>query len=98
MIIKTKANSRLFSKVSAVLLSLTFLAACGENSVSKDANSDINADRGVRLYVFDCGNLRFESMAIFNLSDDETDIRELIVPCYIIDHPKGTVLWDGGLP
>ena len=98
MIIKTKANSRLFSKVSAVLLSLTFLAACGENSVSKNANSDINVDRGVRLYVFDCGNLRFESMAIFNLSDDETDIRELIVPCYIIDHPKGIVLWDGGLP
>ena len=79
MIIKTKANSRLFSKVSAVLLSLTFLAACGENSVSKNANSDINVDRGVRLYVFDCGNLRFESMAIFNLSDNETDIRELDV-------------------
>ena len=98
MLIKMKANSRFCSKVSTVLLSLAFLAACGESSVGTEANSDADSDRAVRLYVFDCGNLRFQSMAMFNVSDDETDVRELIVPCYIIDHPEGTVLWDGGLP
>ena len=98
MFIKMKANSIFCSKVSTVLLSLTFLAACGESAVSTGANSDNSSDRAVRLYVFDCGNLRFESMAMFNVSDDETEVRELIEPCYIIDHPKGTVLWDGGLP
>jgi len=98
MFIKMKANSIFCSKVSTVLLSLAFLAGCGESSVSTEANSDADSDRAVRLYVFDCGNLRFQSMAMFNVSDDETDVRELIVPCYIIDHPEGTVLWDGGLP
>ena len=25
-------------------------------------------------------------------------MRELIVPCYIVEHPNGRMLWDGGLP
>jgi hypothetical protein len=35
---------------------------------------------------------------MFSISNDETDVRELIVPCYIIEHEKGRLLWDGGLP
>ena len=98
MMIKMKANSRFRSKISTVLLSLIFLAGCGESSVGTEADSDADSDGTVRLYVFNCGNLRFQSMAMFNVGDDETEVRELIVPCYIIDHPEGTVLWDGGLP
>ena len=51
-----------------------------------------------KLYVFDCGRLSFETLVRFSIEDDETDVRELIVPCYIIDHPDGRMLWDGGLP
>ena len=25
-------------------------------------------------------------------------MRELAVPCYVIEHPRGRMLWDGGLP
>jgi glyoxylase-like metal-dependent hydrolase (beta-lactamase superfamily II) len=42
--------------------------------------------------------LRFESIESFSISDDETDIRDLIVPCYVVEHEKGRLLWDGGLP
>jgi glyoxylase-like metal-dependent hydrolase (beta-lactamase superfamily II) len=52
----------------------------------------------VKLYVFDCGMLRFESIEDFSIADDETDIRDLIVPCYVVEHEKGRLLWDGGLP
>ena len=37
-------------------------------------------------------------MVSLNVKDDETDVRELFVPCYIVDDPLGTVLRDGGLP
>jgi len=40
----------------------------------------------------------FESIEPFSISDDETDIRDLIVPCYVVEHEKGRLLWDGGLP
>ena len=51
-----------------------------------------------RLYVFDCGMLSFEDVAAFGLTNDETDVREMIVPCYMIEHEQGRLLWDGGLP
>ena len=53
----------------------------------------------LRLYEFDCGRLRYDSPEAigFGVQDDATDVRELFVPCYVIDHPAGRLLWDGGL-
>jgi glyoxylase-like metal-dependent hydrolase (beta-lactamase superfamily II) len=52
----------------------------------------------LKLYVFDCGMIRFNNIDFFSISNDETEIRDLIVPCYVIEHDKGRLLWDGGLP
>jgi glyoxylase-like metal-dependent hydrolase (beta-lactamase superfamily II) len=52
----------------------------------------------LKLYVYDCGMLSFESVEWFGINDDETDVRDLIVPCYVIEHDKGRLLWDGGMP
>jgi hypothetical protein len=52
----------------------------------------------LRLYVLDCGMLWFESVEAFGIGDDETDVRDLAVPCYVIEHESGRMLWDGGLP
>jgi glyoxylase-like metal-dependent hydrolase (beta-lactamase superfamily II) len=42
--------------------------------------------------------VRFDSIEFFSISDNETEIRDLIVPCYVVEHEKGRMLWDGGLP
>jgi glyoxylase-like metal-dependent hydrolase (beta-lactamase superfamily II) len=54
----------------------------------------------LRLYEFDCGRIEIDSpeAAGFGVKDDATDVRELFVPCYLIEHPGGRLLWDGGLP
>ena len=52
----------------------------------------------LKLYVFDCGHLYFEDVSNFGLTNEETDVRELFVPCYLIDHPDGKMIWDAGLP
>ena len=53
---------------------------------------------GPKLYVFDCGILYFDDVAMFNLKEDETSVRELFVPCYLVEHDAGLLFWDGGLP
>ena len=53
---------------------------------------------GPKLYVFDCGRIRLVSVEAFNLKETDTDVRELSAPCYVVDHPKGQLLWDAGLP
>jgi len=39
-----------------------------------------------------------DDVDMFNLTADETPVRELFVPCYLIEHEQGLLLWDGGLP
>jgi glyoxylase-like metal-dependent hydrolase (beta-lactamase superfamily II) len=50
------------------------------------------------LLVFDCGRILFDSIEGFSIEDHESDVRELAVPCYVVEHPKGRLLWDAGLP
>jgi len=57
------------------------------------------AKAGVKLYVFDCGLLRIDDISAFGLANTDTDVRQLFVPCYLIEHPtEGRLLWDAGLP
>ncbi|MEE4361676.1 MAG: N-acyl homoserine lactonase family protein [Pseudomonadales bacterium] len=52
----------------------------------------------LRLYVFDCGRIRLPTVTDFGLADTDTDVRVLAVPCYLVEHPAGRLLWDAGLP
>jgi len=51
-----------------------------------------------KLYVFDCGLLSFEDISQFSVRNEETDVRQMFVPCYLIEHEQGRLLWDSGLP
>jgi len=52
----------------------------------------------LKLYVFDCGGIRLDTVTAFSVSDEETEVRKLAVPCYVIEHGRRRLLWDGGLP
>ncbi len=52
----------------------------------------------LRLHVFDCGRLAFPDVAAFGISNDDTEVRELFVPCYLINHDGELMIWDAGLP
>ena len=51
-----------------------------------------------RLYVLDCGYAVFKDMRTFS-DTGEYDGKpgEIAVPCFLIRHPKGDLLWDTGL-
>jgi glyoxylase-like metal-dependent hydrolase (beta-lactamase superfamily II) len=83
-------EDRALRVISTVLfIAILLLGGCGEV---------IGDESGPRLYVFDCGMLRFESIEAFSISNAETDVRDLIVPCYVVHHKEKYLLWDGGLP
>ena len=56
------------------------------------------AAAGPKLYVFDCGHITFEDVSAFGLSNQDTPVRELFVPCYLVEHEAGRMIWDAGLP
>lgn len=65
---------------------LAALAGCGAQTA------------GPKLTVFDCGRIEIDDVALFGLTNDETSVRELFVPCYLVEHAGGRLLWDAGLP
>ncbi len=52
----------------------------------------------LRLTLFECGHLSFDDISAFGLSNEESSVRELFVPCYLIQHNEHLMVWDAGLP
>ncbi len=75
------------------------LIACGALwlSGSRAAAQSPQLPKDLRLYIFDCGTIHARSVAGFSLKNEEVASTEMSVPCYLIAHPKGTMLWDAGL-
>ena len=80
------------AQAATTLIVLNFLiapAAIGQNKPKPP--------RSVRLYVFDCG-LDHEPPATFGFTKEEIGEKQpFAVPCYLIVHPKGTLMWDVGV-
>lgn len=80
-------------KLMLSVAALAMLAACGQ---STEQNA---AAPAVELYAMDCGHASFSDVGMF--ADDHSvdgQSRELIVPCYLIRHPSGDLIWDTGFP
>jgi glyoxylase-like metal-dependent hydrolase (beta-lactamase superfamily II) len=58
----------------------------------------LHAAAGPKLYVFDCGRVQLDSLEMFGIKPEESDVRDLFVPCYIVRHDDGILFWDAGLP
>ena len=55
--------------------------------------------KAVRLYVFDCGllNITTEGVLRYHVTLAEVGETRMSVPCFLIAHPRGTLMWDLGV-
>jgi N-acyl homoserine lactone hydrolase len=76
----------------AVSLIAILLFAC----LSQAAEKHPKAPKSVRLYVFDCGTIHTTNGDAYSLKKEEMGSTEMSIPCFLIAHPKGTLIWDNG--
>ena len=59
----------------------------------------VQAPERLRLYVFDCGVLQptVEGVERYHVTTSEVGETRMPVPCFLIAHPKGTLMWDVGV-
>ena len=50
----------------------------------------------LRLYIFDCGVIKGLGVDLFGFKAGEVPARDFFVPCYLVVHPRGTLMWDVG--
>ena len=82
---------RSFVAIAVAAISLMVIACSGgqPDSTAPPAAS------GLRLYVFDCGTLKADP-ARFRLKPEELATNNLSVPCFLVVHPRGKLMWDPG--
>ncbi len=77
----------------ALIMGLVAIAVLGSALAQHRA---AERPKSLRLYVFDCGVIKGLDPGLFNFKREELAETELAVPCYLIVHPKGTLMWDVG--
>jgi len=72
----------------AGLLALACLGSCSTSPATS---------QGPRLYVLDCGDIKPMDPTLFGLKKEEiAGDAHFVTPCYLIVHPRGTMMWDVG--
>ena len=81
------------SSMCVALLAAT-IAACSGKPAAQAVEA---AAPGPRLYILDCGTISPMDPALFSLKKEEVkgDV-SFVSPCYLIVHPRGTLVWDIG--
>jgi N-acyl homoserine lactone hydrolase len=67
-------------------------------SLPAESQSRPKPPKSARLYVIDCGSLTMSNPALFGFTKEEVgETQPFAVPCYLVVHPKGTLMWDVGV-
>src|ERR1700756_3472547 len=55
------------------------------------------APQSLRVYVFDCGLIKAMGVETYGFKQGEVTPKDFFVPCYLVAHPRGTLMWDVGV-
>jgi hypothetical protein len=80
--------------LSAAALCAGFVGATPQRALAAPA-----PPKSLRLYVFDCGliNVNRAGTGRYNVTPEEVGETRFVVPCFLIAHPRGTLMWDLGV-
>ena len=82
--------------VGTWLLIIAALLA-GMIAVRAEAQGHAPAPSSPRLYVFDCGRLKISDTSVYGFAPSDLKATDMPVPCFLVAHPKGTLIWDTGV-
>ena len=80
------------SRLRALILLL-----CVTSALTAAQQRKAQPPSSVRLYVFDCGRLDILDITPYQLTKADIATNVMSVPCFLVAHPKGTLMWDVGV-
>jgi N-acyl homoserine lactone hydrolase len=91
-------NIKTLFNLIAILIAALVFATLPRAAAQTDPSPTRRAQppRSLRLYVFDCGTIHVADLSRFSLKPEEVASTDLSVACFLVTHPKGTLIWDAG--
>src|ERR1700674_4551007 len=84
-------------RTGATAVAAMFCLAAGAVSAGVSQPPKAKTVRSVRLYVFDCGVLKRGEPTAYGLTRSQVGSTDFSDACYLVVHPRGTLLWDVGI-
>ena len=96
MLVRFKVARQL---IGAVLVLLVGLSASGSRAAQTAPAAIVPLPQSLRLYVFDCGllNVTTEGVQRYHVTPAQLGETRMAVPCFLVAHPRGTLMWDLGV-
>ena len=88
------ANYRVHSKSFAIQVVMVIVASA---LLAAPQQPKVKTPQSLRLFVFDCGTLHFMNADAYSLKKEEVAQFDMSVPCFLVAHPRGTMIWDAGI-
>ena len=82
--------------VSISTIGVALALAVSSGAAEAQARKRPPAPKSLRLYIFDCGVIHTTNGDAFSLKKEEMASTEMSIPCILVAHPKGTLMWDNG--
>ncbi len=73
-----------------------FLLTVAIAGVALAAHKAPKPPQSLRLYIFDCGTIHTNNGDAYSLKKEEMAATEMSIPCILVVHPKGALMWDNG--
>ncbi len=77
------------------LVTLIAILATAPSAMTQQRRAQL--PNSLRLYVFNCGILHFDNADAYSLKKEEVAATDMSVPCFLVAHPRGTMIWDAGI-
>ena len=84
----TRRILRMMVVAMAAVLAASSMAAAQQRKASPP--------NSLRVYVMDCGRLDIPDVTPYQLKKEDMATTVMSVPCFLVAHPKGTLMWEIG--
>jgi len=83
-------------RIVPAILAAAVSVAFGFPSANAQQPQKPQPPQSLRLYVLDCGKITPASVEAYGLKPSEMANTNMVTPCFLIVHPRGSLIWDTG--
>jgi len=92
-------HQRIPSKLRSIVVLAALVVSQAAHPTQVSVQTKPPAPKTPRLYVFDCGVLHVTTQGVerYHVTPAEVGETRMPVPCFLVAHPRGALMWDVGV-
>jgi N-acyl homoserine lactone hydrolase len=83
-------------RIASAILAAALSAAISFTPTNAQQNRNPQPPQSLRLYVLDCGKITPPNADAYGFKPSDLVTMNMITPCFLIVHPRGSLMWDTG--